>query len=102
LLIEVTCGGGLRLNKRVRGKRPFLPARERDPSVIRHWIAQAVKAIDSADETCSLDVAKRGVTTLEEVGKLRGVTKEMVRIDQSSGMRKVREAIEELMDDGDL
>lgn len=41
-------------------------------------------------ETCALDVADRGGTTLQEVGDVLGVTKEGARTIQLKAIRKMR------------
>lgn len=51
-------------------------------------------------ETCALDVADRGGTTLEEVGEILNLTRERIRQVEVLGLEKLRSAYEDL--DGDL
>ena len=44
-------------------------------------------------ETCALDVADRGGTTLEEVGVLLNLTRERIRQVERSGIDKLRTAL---------
>ncbi|MFY3742456.1 sigma factor-like helix-turn-helix DNA-binding protein [Anaeromyxobacter sp. Red801] len=43
-------------------------------------------------ETCALDVADRGPLTLDEVGKILGVTRERVRQIEVAALEKLQEA----------
>jgi len=43
------------------------------------------------EETCALDVAERGGTTLEEVGDILNLTRERVRQVEVAGLTKLRE-----------
>lgn len=45
-------------------------------------------------ETCALDVADRGGTTLEDVGDITGLTRERIRQIEQRGLIKIREAAE--------
>ena len=44
------------------------------------------------DETCALDVAKRGGVTLEEVGEIMNLTRERIRQLEMSGLTRLLEA----------
>ncbi len=44
------------------------------------------------EETCALDVAERGGTTLEEVGDILNLTRERIRQVEVLGVQKLREA----------
>jgi hypothetical protein len=46
---------------------------------------------DELAETCALDVADRGGTTLVEVGRLCGLTRERIRQIEVSGLERVRQ-----------
>jgi hypothetical protein len=50
-------------------------------------------------ETCALDVADRGGTTLEEVGEILNLTRERIRQVEVLGLDKLRSAYETLDDD---
>ena len=52
-------------------------------------------------ETCALDVADRGGTTLEEVGALLNLTRERIRQVELSGLEKLRTYVDEDKDDLD-
>ena len=52
-------------------------------------------------ETCALDVADRGGTTLEEVGEILNLTRERIRQVEVLGLQKLRDAYGDL-DDIDL
>jgi len=45
---------------------------------------------DELEETCALDVADRGGTTLEEVGNLIGTTRERARQIEDIAVRKIQ------------
>jgi hypothetical protein len=53
---------------------------------------------DALEESCSLDIAERGGTTLEEVGAIMNLTRERVRQVLIVGLAKLErsEAVEEL------
>jgi hypothetical protein len=46
-------------------------------------------------ETCALDVADRGGTTLEEVGELLNLTRERIRQVEVFGLEKLRQSYED-------
>lgn len=48
------------------------------------------ESLEAMPETCALDVADRGGTTLEEVGGLVQVTRERVRQIEQTALRKMR------------
>lgn len=48
------------------------------------------------EETCALDVADRGGTTLEEVGDILNLTRERIRQVEVLGLEKLRSAYSEL------
>jgi hypothetical protein len=67
LLLDVTHAGSLRMC--------------RDPDT------------ESDADSCSLDVADRGVTTLESIGEILGVTREAVRLIETEATRKLGASI---------
>ncbi len=48
------------------------------------------------EETCALDVADRGGTTLEEVGDILNLTRERIRQVEVLGLQKLRHVYDEL------
>jgi hypothetical protein len=44
---------------------------------------------ESAAESCALDLADQGVTTLEAIGELMGITREAVRLIEIEALRKL-------------
>jgi hypothetical protein len=57
------------------------------------------------NETCALDVADRGGTTLEEVGAIMNLTRERIRQDEVKGLAKLQalgdmEALRDYVDEG--
>lgn len=50
-------------------------------------------------ETCALDVADRGGTTLEEVGEILNLTRERIRQVEVLGLEKLRDAYHDLEQD---
>ncbi len=54
------------------------------------------KEIWELAETCSLDIAERGASTLEEIGGHMNITRERVRQLEASAMKKLKAALEEL------
>ena len=44
------------------------------------------------DETCALDVARRGGVTLEEVGEIMNLTRERIRQLEMSGLTRLLES----------
>lgn len=53
-------------------------------------------------ETCVLDVADRGHTTLEEIGEIVNLTRERIRQIETRGLARLKEACEELGIDADV
>ncbi len=53
-------------------------------------------------ETCALDVADRGGTTLEEVGEILNLTRERIRQVEVLGLDKLRQAYDYLDGNSDL
>jgi len=93
LLFEVNGIGALQATARrkVRGRRKT----EHKPSsrTVEDWIGGAVDLVcTSSQPTCALDVAAAGEHTMEEVGILMGMTREMVRVHEQAAMAKIVEA----------
>jgi hypothetical protein len=53
------------------------------------------KEVWELDQTCALDIAERGGTTLEEVGSILNLTRERVRQVEAEGLAKLREALDD-------
>lgn len=66
--------------------------RKVDPAAFDRWAERVVDRIATMKETCALDVAARGSHTLEEIGDILGVSKEMVRVHEVGGLRRLRRA----------
>lgn len=56
------------------------------------WAENAATQVDMAKYTCSLDVADDGEHTLDEIGKILGVTRERVRQIENRAMEKLRKS----------
>ncbi len=71
LWLDVTSSGGLQFN-------------------------QGGRALEECAETCALDVADRGGSTLEQVGSVMAITRERVRQLESKALRRLVQRCEEL------
>lgn len=61
---------------------------------LRFPYGDEIEALEGMDETCALDVADQGSTTLERVGELMLITRERVRQIEDSAMKKLRASAE--------
>ncbi len=83
LLIEVSEHGVLTMNRPKLGPgRPgtYRVEREDQDWFAELWIDAAVEALFQMEDTCSLDVADRGVQTHKRVGKSLGITKPLASV----------------------
>ncbi len=53
------------------------------------------KEVWELEETCALDVAERGGSTLEEVGQIMNLTRERIRQIEIKSLQKIEESSEE-------
>jgi hypothetical protein len=95
LVVDVLENGALRLNRRIRGKRPRLNADETDPMKIQRFMRRAAKAIAETDPdwSCALDVARRGDLLYDEIAEVYALTGERIRQVDTEGRERLREAI---------
>lgn len=59
------------------------------------WIDAPSSRIEEMGETCALDVADRGRSSLDEIGQLMGLTRERIRQIEVVALRKLRKRLQQ-------
>lgn len=85
LLLDVSESGSM-----LSAGLPHLPPKQ-GAYFFRVWEDPIIAKLEEAKHTCSLDVADEGEHTLDEIGKILGVTRERVRQIETKALMKLRE-----------
>jgi hypothetical protein len=89
--------GSIHLNAGARGRRTL---QRLDRHGNEEWLERAADTVLDMPETCALDVAERGGTTLEEIAELLGITRERARQTEVEALANLRLSAAEGADGG--
>ena len=87
--LVVTANGGslVHIGGRKHGPKTLSP--RASAAEVERWSEVALELLETAPETCALDVAERGGATLQEIGDIYGISKWGVELAARKAMAKL-------------